>query len=81
MPTIFSRMLSTLAATAKTADRIDYWIRRHVIEYWDETHPSQLKLDPSRDRRVGLSAIGQYREDQYGPLLSRLVKRRRYERI
>ncbi len=40
MPTILFRMLSTLAAAAQTADRIDYWIRRHVIEYWDETHPS-----------------------------------------
>ena len=68
MPTILSRMLSTLAAAAQTADRIDYWIRRHVIEYWDETHPSQLKLDPGRDRRVGLPAIGQCREDQYGAL-------------
>jgi hypothetical protein len=49
MPTILSRMLSTLAAAAQTADRIDYWLRRHVIEYWDKTHPSQLKLDPGRD--------------------------------
>jgi hypothetical protein len=40
MQTILSRMLSTLAAAAQTADRIDYWIRRHVIEYRDETHPS-----------------------------------------
>ena len=40
MPTILSRMLSTLVAAAQTADRIDYWIRRHVIEYGDETHPS-----------------------------------------
>ena len=52
--TILSRMLSTLAAAAQTADRIDYWIRRHVIDYWEETHPSQLKLDLDRD------------EDQYG---------------
>ena len=66
--TILSRMLSTLAAAAQTADRIDYWIRRHVIEYSDETHPSQLKLDPGRDRRIGLPAIGQCREDGYGAL-------------
>ena len=52
--TILSRMLSTLAAAAQTADRIDYWIRRHVINYWEETHPSQLKLDLDQD------------EDQYG---------------
>ena len=42
--------------------------RRHVIEYWDETHPSQLKLNPGRDRRVGRSAIGQCRKDRYGAL-------------
>jgi hypothetical protein len=58
---------STFTAPALTADRIDYWIRRHVIEHWDETHPSQLKLNPGRDRRVGLSAIGQCK-DQYGAL-------------
>jgi hypothetical protein len=54
MPTILSRM-STFAAAA---DQIDYWIRRHLIEYWDETHPSQLNLNPDRDKRVGLSALG-----------------------
>ena len=59
MPTILSRM-STFAAAA---DQIDYWIRRHLIEYWDETHPSQLK-NPDRDKRVGLSALGQCRKDQ-----------------
>jgi hypothetical protein len=32
-----------LTAAALTADRIDYWIRRHVIH---ETHPSQHKLSP-----------------------------------
>ena len=26
-----------------TADRIDYWIRRHVIQFYD-THPAQHKL-------------------------------------
>jgi hypothetical protein len=35
-----------LAAAALTADRIDYWIRRHVIQYWHEAHPSQHKLSP-----------------------------------
>ena len=60
MPTILSRM-STFAAAA---DQIDYWIRRHLIEYWDETHPSQLKLNPNRDKRVGLSALGQGRKDR-----------------
>ena len=35
--------MSTLAVTALTADRIDYWIRRHVIQYWHDAHPSQYK--------------------------------------
>ena len=26
------------------ADRIDYWIRRHVIQFCCETHPAQHKL-------------------------------------
>jgi hypothetical protein len=33
--------MSTVAAVAQTADRIDYWIRRHVIQYCYGTHPSQ----------------------------------------
>jgi len=59
-----SARMSTFAAATLTADRIDYWIRRHV-KYGDETHPSQRKLNPGRDRRVGLSAIGQSPKDQY----------------
>jgi hypothetical protein len=49
------------AAAAQPADRVDYWIRRHVLQYCYGTHPSQSqsKFNPSRDRRVGLSAIGQ----------------------
>jgi hypothetical protein len=27
------------AAALITADRIDYWIRRHVIQYWHEAIP------------------------------------------
>ena len=42
-----------LAAAALTADRIDYWIRRHVIQYWHEAHPSQYKLSPAQDKRIG----------------------------
>jgi hypothetical protein len=60
--------MSTFAAGTLTADRIDYWIRRRVLQYWDDTHPSQLKLNPGRDRRVGLSAIGQCRKDHYDAL-------------
>jgi hypothetical protein len=33
--------LSTFAAGTLTADRIDYWIRRRVLQYWDGGHPSQ----------------------------------------
>ncbi len=54
--------LSTFAAGTLTADRIDYWIRRRVLQYWDGTHPSQRLLNSGRDRRVGLSAI---RHDRY----------------
>jgi hypothetical protein len=64
--------MSTTAATAQTADRIDYWIRRHVIPYCHGTHPSQsqIKFNSARDRRVGLSAIGQCLKDQYDALAS-----------
>jgi hypothetical protein len=48
---------STLAAAALTADRIDYWIRRHVIQYWHEAHPSQQKLSFAQDKRTASSAI------------------------
>jgi hypothetical protein len=54
--------MSTFAAETLTADRIDYWIRRRVLQYWDGTHPSQRLSNPGRDRRVGLSAI---RHDRY----------------
>jgi hypothetical protein len=65
--------MSTIVATAQTADRIDYWIRRHVIPYCYATHypsQSQSKFNPSRDRRVGLLAIGQCLKDQYDALAS-----------
>jgi hypothetical protein len=64
--------VSTIAAAAQTADRIDYWIRRHVIPYCYGTHPpqSQSKFKPSRDVHVGLSAIGQCLKDQYDALAS-----------
>ena len=65
--------MSTIAAAAQTADRIDYWIRRHVIPYCYATHypfQSQSKFNPARDRRVGLLAIGQCLKDQYDALAS-----------
>jgi hypothetical protein len=58
--------MSTLAAAALTADRIDYWIRRHVIQYWHEAHTFQYKLSPAQDKRIGPSAIGQRPKQQYG---------------
>ena len=58
--------MSTVAAATQTADRIDYWIRRHVIQYCYGTHPS--KFNPARDRRVGLLAIGQCLKEQYDAL-------------
>jgi hypothetical protein len=68
--------MSTIAAAAQTADRIDYWIRRHVIQYCCGTHPSQSqsKFNPSRDRRVGLLAIGQCLKEQYDGLATPLPR-------
>jgi hypothetical protein len=52
--------------TQTIADRIDYWIRRHVIQYWHEAHPSQYKLSAAQDKRIGSSATGQCPKHQYG---------------
>jgi hypothetical protein len=60
--------LSTIAAAARTADRIDYWIRQHLILSCHGTYPSQSKWNPARHRRVGLSAIGQNLKEQYDAL-------------
>jgi len=69
--------MSTIAAAAQTADRIDYWIRRHVIRYCYGTHPpqSQSKVNSARDRRVGLLAIGQCLKDQYDAIASPIPPR------
>ena len=53
-------------AAALTADRIDYWIRRYVIQYWHDAHPSQHTLSPAEDKRIGLSAIGQCPKHEWG---------------
>jgi hypothetical protein len=68
--------MSTIAAAAQTADRIDYWIRRHVIQYCYGTHAteSQSKLNSARDRRVGLLAIGQCLKDQYDALATTMPR-------
>jgi hypothetical protein len=62
--------MSTIAAAAQTADRIDYWIRRHVIQYCYGTHPLSKphQVNSARDRRVGLLAIGRCLKDQYDAL-------------
>jgi len=64
--------MPTIAAAVQTADRIDSWIRRHVIQYCYGTHSSQTqsRCDSARDRRVGLLAIGQCLKDS--TTLSRL---------
>ena len=62
--------MSTIAAAAQTADRIDYWMRRHIFQYCYGTRPSRSKVNSARDRRVGLSAIGQCLKDQYDALAS-----------
>ena len=73
-----------MAHFTAAADRIDYWIRRHAIQFYCESHPApnKNKFNPARDRLVGLSAIGQCLKDQYdalappiSPDLAALVKR------
>jgi hypothetical protein len=62
--------MSTIAAAAQTADRIDYWIRRHVIQYCYGTHPLSKphQVNFARDRQVGLTAIGRALKEQYDAL-------------
>jgi len=59
--------MSTIAAATQTADRIDYWIRRHVHHCYG-THPSEGKSNSVRGSRVGLLAIGQSLKEQYDVL-------------
>jgi hypothetical protein len=61
---------------ATAADRIDYWIRRHIVPC---VTPSNA--NPAPDLHVGLSAIGRSLRDQYDalaapmpPYLAALVK-------
>jgi hypothetical protein len=60
--------MSTIAAAAQTADRIDYWIRRHVIQCGNHPSQCQSKFNPTRARHVGLSAIWQCLKHQYDAL-------------
>jgi hypothetical protein len=55
--------MSTIAAAAQTADRIDYWIRRRVVRC-----PPLSKVDPAFDRYIALTAIGRSLKDQYNVL-------------
>src|SRR5262245_53445194 len=73
-----------MAHLTAAADRIDYWIRRHAIQFYCENHPTlnRSKFNPARHRLAGLSAIGQCLKDQYdafappiSPDLAALVKR------
>jgi hypothetical protein len=48
---------------AATADRNDYWIRRHAVR-----QPSLIKVNSARDRYAGLTAIGQCLKEQYDAL-------------
>jgi hypothetical protein len=62
---------------ATAADRIDYWIRRHIVPC---ATPSNA--NPASDLHVGLTAIGRSLRDQYDalaapmpPYLAALVKK------
>ena len=75
-----SARMSTMAATAQAADRVDYWVRRHLFY---ESHPcqNQNKLASAWDKRFVISAIGQRLKDQYdgrampmSPRLAALVR-------
>jgi hypothetical protein len=48
---------------AATADRIDYWVRRHIVPC-----PPQKNVNPARDRFVALTAIARDLKDQYDAL-------------
>jgi hypothetical protein len=61
-------LMPTIAAPALTANRIDYWIPPHIVQYCYGTHPSQSKLIPRGGRRVGMLAIGKCLKDQYDAL-------------
>jgi len=47
-----------------SADRIDYWIPPHIIEYCYGDYPSQNKLNRG-GRRVGMLAVGKCLKAQY----------------
>jgi hypothetical protein len=74
--------MPTIAAPALTANRIDYWIPSHIIQYCYGDYPSQNKRNPRGGRRVGVLAVGKCLKDQYDalaipipPHLAALVKK------
>jgi hypothetical protein len=65
--------MSTIAVTAQAADRVDYWIRRHLFY---GSHPCQKQnKGPARDKRAVISAIGQCLKDQYDGLATPMSPR------
>ena len=63
-----------MAHVAAAADRLDYWIRRHAVE-WYCGKTNKTKFNPSCDRLAGLSAIGRSLRDQYDALTPRMPPR------
>jgi hypothetical protein len=47
--------MSTVAAAARTADHIDYWIRRHVIQYCYGRIPLKAKASSTP---LAIDALG-----------------------
>jgi hypothetical protein len=66
----------SMAHLAATADRLDYRIRRHAVE-WHCGKTNKTKFNPNRDRLAGLSAIGRSLSlrDQYDALTARMPPR------
>jgi hypothetical protein len=64
----------SMAHFAAAADRLDNWIRHHTVEcYCGRTN--EANFNPSRDRLVGLSAIGKSLRHQYDALSPPMSRR------
>jgi hypothetical protein len=52
---------------ARTADRIDYWIRRHIVpcDTPSKARPALSKAHPTFQRSIALDAIGRSLKEQY----------------
>jgi hypothetical protein len=64
----------SMAHLAAATDRLDYWIRRHAVE-WYCGKTNKAKCNPTRDRLAGLSAIGKSLRDQYDALTPPMTPR------